>query len=179
MKQAKNRRENALSAVYTVTGTFLACVTAVFALFAFCFRLAEVDGNSMEPNLHSGETVFVLQVPGMPDYGQIVAIGSPRTGRSMVKRVLARGGDTVDVNFETHLLTVNGRVIPETYRVLGAITVQGDAVFPLTVPEGSVFVLGDNRNDSLDSRFTEIGCIRQEELLGRVVCRLFPYGTIE
>ena len=178
MKQ--NGRESRLAAgVYSAAGTFFGCIMTVFVLFSCFFRFAQVDGDSMEPNLHNGETVFVLAGTGTPAYGEIVAIGRPKTGAAMVKRVLARGGDTVDVNFTTHLLTVNGKVIPEDYRVLGAITVQGDVTFPLTVPEGCVFVLGDNRNDSLDSRFSEVGCIRNEELVGRVICRLFPIAPID
>ena len=178
MKQ-KNLKEKGIEWLYSVVGTFLAAMLCVFAAFVFFFRIAAVDGESMEPNLHSGENVLVTATGKMPDYGEIVAISKSGRDGYMVKRVAARGGDVVKINFKTHMLTVNDRVITEHYHVQGAITVQGDVTFPLTVPEGSVFVLGDNRNDSLDSRFAEIGCIRQEEILGKVRCRLFPFGFIE
>ena len=171
--------EKGIGWLYSVTGTFLAAMLFVFIAFVFFFRIAAVDGNSMEPNLHSGENVLVTSTAEMPDYGEIIAISKSGVPNYMVKRVAARGGDVVKINFKTHMLTVNDRVITEHYHVQGAITVQGDVTFPLTVPEGCVFVLGDNRNDSLDSRFSEIGCIRQEEILGKVRCRLFPFGFIE
>lgn len=178
MKQ-KPEAGGAAEGLFAAARTFFACVFAVFTVYALFFRVAGVDGNSMEPNLHSGENVLVTTCLSLPDYGEIVAISRNGAERSIVKRVIARGGDTVDINFATHLITVNGRVIPENYRVLGAVDVQGDLSFPLQVPENCVFVLGDNRNDSLDSRFAEIGCIRFEEILGRVRCRIFPFAAIE
>ena len=177
--KAENKKEKAIEGLFSVVGTFLAAMVCVFIAFVFFFRIAAVDGNSMEPNLHSGENVLVTATATLPDYGQIIAIGKSGRDGYMVKRVAARGGDVVKINFNTHMLTVNDRVITEHYHVQGAITVQGDITFPLTVPEGCVFVLGDNRNDSLDSRFSEIGCIRQEEILGVVRCSLFPFGFID
>ena len=160
--------------------TILLGITCIAVIFVLAGRIAVIDGESMEPNLHDGDVVAIRTAYAMPQRGEIVAVG--RTGdknASFVKRVIARAGDEVFINFETHLITINGEVIPERYRVVDALSVQGDLTYPATVPEGCVFVLGDNRNDSLDSRFSEIGFIRQEEIAGIAVFRLLPFGQTQ
>ena len=166
--------------IYSLAGTFFGLMMCLFAVFVFFGRVAAVNGNSMEPNLHDGDRIVIRTLFSAPNYGDIVAVGrSGGENPSFVKRVIAKGGDEVDIRFDDHLITVNGGVITEHYRVLDALTVQGDLTFPVTVPEGCVFVLGDNRNDSLDSRFSEIGFIRLEELAGKAVFRLFPFGEAD
>ena len=166
-----------IASVYAAAGTFMLAITCIFALFVFVGRVAVIDGNSMEPNLHNGDVVFIRAAYDLPERGEIAAIGrADQKNPSFVKRVIARAGDEVEIRFDTHLIVVNGNVYPEHYKVVDALSVQGDVQYPVTVPEGCVFVLGDNRNDSLDSRFSEIGFIRQEEIAGIAVFRLLPTG---
>lgn len=98
-------------------------------------------------------------------------------GEPIVKRIIGVGGDEVDIDFETATVTVNGSVLQEPY--LGTPTQRkGDVEFPLTVPEGMVFVLGDNRQASLDSRYTDVGFIDSRDILGRVFFRVLPFSSI-
>ena len=178
--KVKEKNGKLIPAVYSFCGTFIAVMTCVFVAFVFIGRIATVSGSSMEPNLHDGDAVLLTNLYPRPDYGDVIAVGRyDENNPSIVKRIIALGGDEVNINFETHLITVNGGVITEHYKVVDALTVQGDLTYPVTVPEDCVFVLGDNRNDSLDSRFSEVGFIRREEIAGKVVCRIFPFGETQ
>lgn len=164
-------------AVYSAVSTLIICVMCVFVLFTFIFRTVTVDGNSMNPGLADGEKIIISNFLYTPDYGDIIVI-SRDAGKeeALIKRVVALGGDEINIDFETHLITVNGRVITEKYRVTEPISHKGDVDFPVRVPEGCVFVLGDNRNDSRDSRFSDVGFIAADDIGGRAICRLSPFG---
>ena len=88
------------------------------------------------------------------------------------------GGDTVDIDFYKGTVSVNGQELDEPY-VNTPTNLSYDMTFPVTVPEGKLFVLGDNRNDSLDSRSTDIGFINENKVLGKVVFRFYPFDKIE
>lgn len=175
MKDQGKKDNKAIKALYSGIGTFLYAISCFFTVFLLMGRIAVVSGDSMEPNLKNGDTVFLSGVLYQPDYGDIIAIGLSGDDVSLIKRVVALPGDEIDINFETHLITVNHRVITEKYKVQGAISVPGDVTFPLRVPQDSVFVLGDNRNDSLDSRFSSVGFIKTDEIAGHVLYRLLPH----
>ena len=165
--------------LYSLLSMILRIMVCVFALFVFFFRLVSVSGDSMNPNIYHGEKILVSDFCYTPDYGDVVVIGrSAETENSIIKRVIALPGDELYINFRTHIITVNGGVITETYPTLGAITDPGDRSYPLRVPEDSVFVLGDNRNNSRDSRFTAVGFIKLDEITGKALCKLFPPGSL-
>lgn len=172
-----NHKFSLSKVVYSALGTLLLCVMCVLLLFTFIFRTVIVDGNSMNPGLSDGDKIIISNFLYNPDYGDIIAIGrTPDDAGAIIKRVIALGGDEVNINFETHIITVNGRVITENYRVAAPISHKGDVDFPVTVPEGCVFVLGDNRNDSRDSRFSDIGFIDLGDISGKAIIRISPYG---
>ncbi|MBQ6067042.1 MAG: signal peptidase I [Clostridia bacterium] len=165
--------------IYSLLSMILAIMVCFFILFTFLLRLVSVSGDSMNPNVFDGEKIVVSDLFYTPDYGDVVVIGrSTETENSIIKRVIALPGDELYINFSTHLITVNGNVITEGYRTLGAITDEGDLTYPLTVPEDCVFVLGDNRNNSLDSRFSSVGFIRLDEITGKALFRVFPPGKL-
>lgn len=169
-----------LIVVYSVVSTLIICVMCVFVLFTFFFHTVEVSGSSMNPGLSERDKIIISNFLYEPDYGDIIAINrNAGEDKTLIKRVIALGGDEINVNFETHLITVNGRVITEKYLVTAPISKKGDVDFPVTVPENCVFVLGDNRNDSLDSRYSEIGFISLDEIWGRAICRISPFGQFK
>lgn len=165
--------------LYSVFSTLVICLSIIFTVFVFFFRLVQVSGDSMNPTLTSGDKIIVSNFLYTPDYGDIIAIDKEVAGNSMIiKRVIALPGDTVFIDFDTHIISVNGKVVHENYEVAEPISDKGDFTYPLTVPDGCIFVLGDNRNDSLDSRMEEVGFITLDEIAGKALFRLLPLGDI-
>ncbi len=165
--------------IYSVFSTLLLCMLVIFIAFTFFFRLVQVSGDSMNPTLSSGDRLITSNFLYSPDYGDIIVINKQGAKEeSMIKRVIALPGDKVSIDFDTHLIIVNGKVLYEDYEVTEPISEQYDLTYPLTVPDDAVFVLGDNRNNSLDSRSESIGFIKLDEINGKALIRLFPIGKI-
>ena len=159
----------------------LACaVLAVVLVFTFGVRLVTVSGPSMRETLQDGDCLLVVNAPLCGDFaaGDIVILRreSFRDGEPIVKRVVAAGGQTVDIDFAAGVVYVDGRALEEDY-VRQPTWLDEGLEFPVTVPEGCVFVLGDNRNDSDDSRDPDLGPVDTREILGRAVALLFPGVT--
>ena len=144
---------------------------ALIILLNLSFRLILVDGVSMQPTLSDGDWILVCRVADAKAGDVVVTNTHNAQHARIIKRLIALPGDTVDVDFKTGVVTVNGRPLEETY-LSGGDTARGDVQFPLTVPAGCVFLLGDNRADSMDSRYSEVGCIPQSDLLGPVIAHL-------
>ena len=144
-------------------------------VFSFFFRIIQVDGASMAPTLQNGDKLIVWGAGYEPQRGDVVIVDSYTAyGKPLVKRVIAKGGDTVSIDYATGTVAVNGEVLQEDY--IAEPTYLGyDVTFPYTVPEGTVFVMGDNRNQSLDSRSTYVGCIDERDILGRVLLCFMPF----
>lgn len=150
----------------------------VVLLFTFVCRTVTVDGPSMNPNLQNGDGLIVTRLTGDPSPGDIVAVTKLESiNKPLIKRVIAVGGQTVDIDSETGDVLIDGEVLDEPY--IAEKILPNDyygEIFPLTVPEGSVFVMGDNRNHSWDSRAVELGAIDNRHVLGEVVWRYFPFS---
>ncbi len=151
----------------------------VFIVFRFLIQVVSVDGTSMVPTLQEGDRLISSNLFYTPQYGDIVIL-SENTGlnEALVKRIIAVAGQTVDIN-ENGEVVVDGKALSEPY-IAETISDnrRGDFDYPVTVPEGMVFVMGDNRNHSTDSRFSAVGFIDEDEILGRVIFRLLPLDKI-
>jgi len=143
----------------------------------YVFTLVKVDGLSMNPTLTHGDTLFARRIMYKPEVGDIIIFrpaNSPET--PYVKRVIALEGQTVDIDQSTGGVTVDGVLYDEPY-ILEPIYRMGDMEFPFTVPKDSVFVLGDNRNNSHDSRDSDVGAVSIKSIIGKAEFRLLPIAT--
>ena len=151
----------------------------VLVLNTVVLRLVLVEGNSMYPSLHHRDFLIVQRLGYRPEQGDIVVIkteeDSPLGGEQIVKRVIATEGQTVDIDFDSGIVYVDGTALEEPYLNQKTNNDEG-TVFPLTVEENCIFVLGDNRAVSLDSRSPQIGQIDRREVLGKALYLLIP-GT--
>ena len=144
-------------------------------IFSFFFRIIQVDGRSMVPTLTHGDKLIVWAAGYTPQRGDVVIVDSYTVyGKPLVKRIIAKGGDTISIDYDAGTVTVNGELLQEDY--VAAPTYLGyDVQFPFTVPEGTLFVMGDNRNESLDSRSSYVGCIDERDILGKVLLCFMPF----
>lgn len=162
---------------------FLGCVVAAVVLFNCVARLTRVDGGSMDYTLQHGEIMLIWSLGYTPKQGDIVVLNKTSVllpdwdqPRAIVKRVIATGGQTVDVDYTTGAVYVDGQPLDEPYlheemRRPGAPSMQQTH---WEVPEGSIFVMGDNRNYSTDSRDSLVGTIDTDYILGKAVLALWP-----
>lgn len=169
----KQAKENGLFEWYD---SMVFALTAIVLVFVFLVRIITVSGYSMEPTLLWNDRVAVQSLPYTPERGDVVVLdGYTDYGDPLVKRIIAVGGDTLDIDFSTGTVTLNGEQLDEPY--ISAPTSRSyDVIFPVVVPEGYVFVMGDNRPNSLDSRSSEVGFIDERDILGKVLLRVFPLG---
>lgn len=163
-----------------IASVFVAALTAIAIIFVFVARPVGVQGSSMEPTLHEDDWLLVTPIYGAPKYGDII-ISYPPTifNEPLVKRVIAVGGQTVDIDYNIGVVYVDGVPLEESGYILEPIARHNgrEQTFPLTVPYGYVFMMGDNRNGSTDSRSLDVGFCREEYILGKAIGRIIPFGN--
>ncbi len=158
--------------------TLVWATVAVVLVFTFLGRTAVVSGSSMLPTYHDGDRMLISSLGYTPEYGDIVVFADKSGDKeNLIKRVIATEGQTVDINFETGEVSVDGVVLEEPY-IYEQTEEEGNIEFPATVPEGHIFVLGDNRNNSRDSRFGSIGMVDERLILGRAYWQIFPLSKL-
>ena len=169
-------------AAYEWVRTLIGSVLAVVLLFTFVVRVVVVDGSSMRETLQDHDLILLLNDPLCGEYeAQDIVVLSKETfenGSPIVKRVIATEGQTVDIDFDAGVVYVDGAALDEPYTREPTWTPEG-VEFPLTVPENHVFVLGDNRNRSSDSRHIDLGPIDERMVIGKAVLLAVPGKTAE
>ena len=174
-----------LKEIYDLVEIFALVASVLILVVTFIARPARVEGASMENTLHDGEYMIVSDLFYTPEYGDIVVVHNPALeglyGTPLVKRVIATGGQTVELDYSSpdsdFILKVDGKIIDEPY-----IKLDRDNFIRSTetyvVPEGKVFVMGDNRNHSGDSRQSNVGFIDERCIIGKAVMRVLPFNKI-
>lgn len=182
-EEQKQEDKSFIGFMYSWARELVGCLMIVVLIFTLVVRIIAVDGDSMLPTLHDQERVLLLSsnLYTEPENGDIVVTYSSGLQKPLVKRVIATEGQTVDIDFSTHEVWVDGELLDEPY-IAAPTAASADVSFPQTVPEGHVFVLGDNRNNSRDSRDSAVGMVDTRCILGKVLLRISPWekaGKIE
>jgi len=165
--------------LYDAAEVAATAVVAIVLLFTFAARTAGVDGTSMFPTLEDGQRLALTAGLREPERGDIVIISSNNSlHKPIVKRVIALGGDEIDI--ADGRVLVNGAAIDEPYLPAGLLTFPASELYsgldyPARVPAGHVFVLGDNRGGSIDSRSSLVGFVRVDDIVGTVLFRIRPF----
>lgn len=162
----------------------------IVMIFTYVIRIADVDGKSMSPTLEDNDKLIVRSLFYTPQNGDVIVINNKSANlisdegkvvecegleKTIVKRVIATGGQIVDIDFESGTVKVDGKVLEEKY--ISEATTRDEHAFeyPLNVPEGYIFVMGDNRNISMDSRHPQIGLVPEDRVVGQVIFRSYPF----
>ena len=157
------------STIYT-----LITVAAIAVLVATLWLpVLQIYGSSMYPTLQDGEIIFSVKT-GNFEPGDIVAFYF--INKILIKRVIAGPGDWVNID-QDGTVSVNGEVLEEPYLVEKAYG-DTDIELPYQVPDGKIFVMGDHRTTSVDSRNTTVGCVAQEQVVGKILFRVWPLDQI-
>ena len=177
----KKKAEGRFSSELFSWGESLMTVLIFFVVvFTFFFFFFGVDGTSMYPTLQDHSIMLVSNLGYTPEKGDIVVLRKEGFygDQPIVKRIIATGGDTIDIDPITGDVLVNGEVLDEPYiaEKINTLEKMGDMTYPQTVPEGCVFVMGDNRNYSTDSRWTALGMVDERYILGHVLSVVYPFS---
>ncbi len=167
--------------IYQTLQSLVCIVIVIILVFTVVARITIVDGSSMENTLLNGDIVLTRVIGYQPKQGDIVVLTKTSfREQSIIKRVIATEGQTVDIDYTTSTVYVDGVAIEEPYiKELMIMPNSSDQLNHITIPEGCIFVMGDNRNRSTDSRDSRVGIIDTECVIGKAVLVMFPFSRIK
>ncbi len=173
----KLKKSPVTSTVLDWLGSLFMALICVLIVMTFFFRIIDVDGPSMEPTLINTDKVVITDLFYTPHQGDIVVIShGEQYDKALIKRVIATPGQDLKIDYENNKVYVDGKLLEEDY--IQGVTRQGDRPADEVngiIPEGKVFVMGDNRSVSLDSRFYEIGLINISDIIGKAQLDIIPH----
>lgn len=162
--------------IFSWVESLIFSMIAVSLIITFLVRPVRVEGSSMLPTLIENEVMLTTNISRNFKHNDIVVIRR-RNDTAIVKRIIALPGDTIDIDFDTGSVYLNGELLNEPF--ISELTMQKhDFEGPVTVPEGYVFVMGDNRNRSDDSRTNKIGLIDMRNIFGKAFMVIFPLYAV-
>jgi len=166
-----------VTAIYDFAAILASSVITVAFIFAFLFKVSTVNGDSMVRTLNNGDRLIITARDYNIEQGDIVIISQPNAyEKVLIKRVIAKGGQTVDIDTVNGVVIVDGEVLDEPYLSVKTKTAGDGFTYPVTVPEGKLFVMGDNRNISADSRYAGVGFIDERYVVGEAIYRIGDKG---
>lgn len=184
MEEAKQESAIPGASLYEWLQVILGCILTAVLIFNCVARLSRVDGQSMDHTLQHNELLLVWSLGYTPKQGDIVIVNKTTADflgeHAIVKRVIATGGQTVDIDYQTGTVYVDGELLNQSY-IAEEMYLPGNPYAQEThfeVPDGEVFVMGDNRNHSTDSRDSRLGTIHEDYILGRAIVSLFPISKL-
>ncbi len=197
--EAEKKEQKIVDDILEIVESTLITVFVVMMIFTYILHPVTVDGPSMKNNLFSGDRIFMTTVYGGLHYGDIIIINNDysyllddegkvvkqdisdsRYKECLIKRIIAVPGQTIDINPEKEEVIVDGKVLNETY-IRETINSMPIVAFdyPITIPEGYYFVMGDNRRESADSRHPDIGLIKKEQIYGKALIKYAPINDFK
>lgn len=193
-------KSSLLDDITDILESIIFSVFIVLLVFTYLFRMSDVSGPSMEPTLKENDRVIISPLFYTPEQNDIIIVDSHNLNKLIVKRVIALEGQSVNIDFNEGIVYVDGEPLdeqlyeheedgsePELHadHFVNTLTTADMGAFdtyPVTVPENCVFVLGDNRNRSKDSKHSDLGFVPENEIVGKVVFRISPFskfGTVK